>query len=220
MGGCKACLSGLSEGVSEARKCHWYMPRALWSSHLPHTQSAVPSIGLEAESKIEPCWEAEACSWARLCQVPRTSQVGTNCLESSSFSPPPPVCRENRSLTLGAGWALFSSLSFAFDQEQWCFEEQYLDKTQPCPMLSLQEMQALRGQRQVQSWEDRRQGHKPPHPSAACPQISSPLPFLDTPAAAFSSCLVKCPSPLQGSCKCKPRPSRNLANCLPWSHIQ
>lgn len=134
--------------------------------------------------------------------------------------PLPPGYREN-SVTSGAVLVLLFSLSFAFDQKQWCFEKQYLDKTLPCPMLPLLELQALRWQRQVQSWKDRRQRLKSPHPSAACSPISSPPHPPDMPVAAFSSRLVKCPSPLQSkACKCKPLPSRNLENCLPWSHIQ
>lgn len=113
-----------------------------------------------------------------------------------SFSP---GCTENSSLTLGVIFVLLFSFSIAFDWKQWCFKESYLDKTEPCPVPLMMEAQALLWERQVQSREEERQALDPPHPCAACSQSSSPLPSSDMPTAAFSSRLVKCPSPRQGA---------------------
>lgn len=174
------------------------MPRTPWSLHFSHTQNAEPGITLNTERKTE----------LKGKQRPRRSLPVSSSLSFTggraqivlmfkfSFSP---GCTENSSLTLGAIFVLLFSFSIAFDWKQWCFKESYLDKTEPCPMPLMMEAQALLWERQVQSREEERQALDPPHPCAACSQSSSPLPSSDMPTAAFSSRLVKCPSPRQGT---------------------
>lgn len=180
------------------------MPRTLWSHHFSHTQSAVSSIILKAESKTEPKERQKPqrkLAFVKFPELPRWAQI-VLIIILLSF---PPGCRENSSLTLGPVLVLFFSLSFAFDQKQWCFEEQYLVQTRPHPMLPLLEMlemlemQALSGGRGKSSLGET-EGRDSTHatPSAVCSPIFSPLAFSDTPAAAFSSRLVKCPTPLPG----------------------
>lgn len=173
------------------------MPRTLWFPPFSHTQNAVSGITLSTERKTES--KAKQGSQLKLGCVwlPGLHRwEGTLCLTIYILFFP--ICTEDSSLTLGAISVLLFSLSFAFDCKQRCCKAQYLNKAEPCPMLLMMESQALLWQRQAQSWEERRQALDPPHPSAACPHSSPPLPFSDMPTAAFPSCLVKCPGPLQG----------------------
>lgn len=173
------------------------MPRTLWSGHFSHTQNAVPSIIiLKAESHTEPREKQEPKLKARpsveLCEHHRWAPIVL--LVQLSL---PPVGRESSSVTLGAVLVFFS-LSFVFDLNSGVLESSIWTTLSPALCCRCWRCRLFCGRGKSSHGKTEGGGLNPPRPSAACSQISSPLPVSDLPAAAFSSGPCEISHPLQG----------------------